>query len=207
MDKRITTTQILRNVVNGSKSDRISINDLMAAMDAGGFGLVMMIFSLPILIPLPPPLPSLISIPLIIFSFQMIIGFTFPHLPKSLSNFSVKREVLAKMAEKSNQYLMRFEKLLKRRLTFLSKGWSERLIGLCIFIFSLSILVPLPFTNLLPGVGILIISFGLLGHDGLVIIVGLFVGAMGLIVTTITVYAGVGAVMVIKDFIVNALSF
>jgi len=201
--KKAIATEILKDVVNKSNSDRVSINDLMTSMNSGGFGLVMMIFSLPIIIPIPPPFPSLISIPLIIFSFQMMIGLKFPKLPKMLSNFSIQRSILAMLVEKSSHYLRKVEKLLKRRMTFLSSGWFERVIGLFIFIFSLSILLPLPFTNFLPGIGVLMISFGLIGHDGLVIIIGVLIGIIGIIATVTAIFVGVGAIYMIKDFIVD----
>ena len=203
--KKKITTEILQDVVDKSNSDKVSINDLMTAMDTGGFGLVMLIFALPIMVPLPPPLPSFIAIPLMIFSFQMIIGLKFPRLPKVLSNFSIKRTILAMVVEKSNPYLRKAEKLLKRRLTFLSRGPFERVIGLFIFVFSASILLPLPFTNLIPGIGILIISLGLLGHDGLIIIFGLLVGICGLLITATTLIVGVHVLDIIKDFIINAI--
>ena len=72
-NNKVATTEILENVVRkapfDNKSDKVMIIDLISALDTGSFGLVIMIFSLPILIPLPPPFPSLISLPLVIFTF------------------------------------------------------------------------------------------------------------------------------------------
>jgi hypothetical protein len=107
--KKTITTEILEDVVNKTTADKISVNDLMVAMDSGGFGLIMTIFSLPIIIPLPPPFPSLISIPMVVFSFQMMIGCKSPRLPKRLSNLSISRNVLAMMIEKSAPYIRKAE--------------------------------------------------------------------------------------------------
>ncbi|MDF0678138.1 MAG: exopolysaccharide biosynthesis protein [Nitrosomonas sp.] len=46
-------------------------------------------------------------------------------------------------------------------------------IGLFSFIFSISIALPVPLINFLPGLGILIMSLGLLSKDGLTIIAGM----------------------------------
>ncbi len=75
---------------------------MMKSMNAGGFGLVLMFFSFPILIPLPPPLPSLIALPLIIFSLQMMAGLTAPKLPKIISQKSIERQLVAKIIEKAS---------------------------------------------------------------------------------------------------------
>ncbi len=202
-EKRIIATEILADVVKKTSGDKISINDLIIAMDGGGFGLIMTIFSLPIIIPLPPPFPSLIAIPMVVFSFQMMIGCKSPKLPKILSNLSVKRSVLATMVEKSSPYIIKAEKFVKPRLTILSLGWFRQIIGVFCFIFSMSVLLPLPLSNFIPGMGVLIASFGLLGTDGLIILLGLFIGSMGIVITTLAVLLGVEALHIIKDWILH----
>ena len=202
-ENKTVTTEILEDVVNKTTADKISIKDLIIAMDAGGFGLIMTIFSLPIIIPLPPPFPSLISIPMVVFSFQMMIGCKSPRLPEKLSNLSVKRSVLAMMVEKSAPYIRKAETFVKPRLSMLSSDWFRRVIGLFCFVFSMSVLLPMPLSNFIPGMGVLIASFGLLGKDGIIILLGLTIGSIGVVITTIAVLLGVEAFNFIKDFFLH----
>ncbi len=201
--KKPATTEILEDVVKKTTTDKISVNDLIIAMDSGGFGLIMTIFSLPIIIPLPPPFPSLISIPMVIFSFQMMIGCKSPKLPKRLSNLSVSRNVLAMMIEKSSPYIRKAESFVKPRLSMLSSGWFRQIIGMFCFIFSMSVLLPMPLSNFIPGMGVLIASFGLLGRDGVIILTGLVIGCIGILVTATAVLLGVEAIYMIKDFVLG----
>jgi hypothetical protein len=203
--KKTVTTEILEDVVNKTTADKISVNDLIIAMDAGGFGLIMTIFSLPIIIPLPPPFPSLISIPMVIFSFQMMVGYKSPRLPKKFSNLSVKRSVLAMMVEKSAPYIAKAETLVRPRLLILSSSWFRQIIGMFCFIFSMSVLLPLPLSNFIPGMGVLIASFGLLGKDGVIILLGLIIGCIGIAITATAVLLGVEAFNFIKDFFLNLI--
>lgn len=196
-----STSDILQDVVRQTLSDKISIGDLIEVMSYGGFGLVMMIFSLPIIIPLPPPFPSLISLPLLVFSVQMIIGFVNPKLPKFLSEKKISRNILAIMVEKSSPLLSKVDKMLKPRLLFLTSPFFERIIGVFTFIFALSILLPLPLSNFLPGIGILVTSFGMIGRDGVVIISGLIIGIFGLVIVAIALFVGVEALTIFKDFV------
>jgi hypothetical protein len=209
-DKRVATTDILEDVVKKTSSDpasdKIMIHDLIEAMDTTGFGLVMMVFSLPILIPLPPPFPSLISLPLVIFAFQMMIGYDSPKLPKRFAKISIKRSVLAMMVEKSSPYLRRVDRLLKPRLFFFSSDGFQRVIGFFTFLFSMSVLLPMPLSNFIPGVGVLIASFGLISRDGAVILFGLLTGITGLIITTTALIFGTKAVYIFIDFITNYFS-
>lgn len=202
-EKKIVTTEILEDVVKKTTADKISIHDLIIAMDAGGFGLIMTIFSLPIIIPLPPPFPSLISVPMVVFSFQMMIGWQSPHLPKRLSNMSIKRKVLAMMVEKSAPYIRRAEGFVRPRLLFFSSDIFRRVIGAFCFIFSLSVLLPMPLSNFIPGMGVLIASFGLLSRDGVIILSGLILGCIGIAVTLTLVFLGVEALGFVTDWVLN----
>ena len=134
--RRIQIKHLKKIFKKTSGKDKISIENMMKSMNAGGFGLVLMFFSFPILIPLPPPLPSLIALPLIIFSLQMMAGLTAPKLTKIISQKSIERQLVAKIIEKSSFYLHKIEKIMKPRLLFLSIGIGERFVGLLILIFS-----------------------------------------------------------------------
>ena len=68
--QKIITTQVLEDVVKKSSSDRVSIADIVEAMEGVGFGLAMMIFAFGVIIPMPPPIQGIISIPLVIFHYK-----------------------------------------------------------------------------------------------------------------------------------------
>lgn len=202
---KIITTQIIEDVVNRSSSDRIPIRDLVAAMDSIGFGLALMIFSFGILIPLPPPFPSIISLPLVIFSYQMAIGRKSPKLPARFEKYTVKRSVLAALVQKSSPYIRKIEKILRPRMAFMISSTAERIVGMFALIFSVSVLLPLPLSNFVPGLGVLIISFGLLGKDGLIVLFGIITGCIGLGITVIVTIFGFEALTYIWHFITSWL--
>ncbi len=198
--QKIITTQVIEDVVSKSSSDRIPVRDLIEAMESVGFGLAMMIFAFGVIIPMPPPVPGIISIPLVIFSLQMIAGYSSPKLPKKFSDMSVKRSVLAMLVQKSSPYIRKVERLLQPRWAFMTSQVAERVIGIFTLLFSVFVLLPLPLSNFLPGLGVLIISFGLLGKDGLVIVAGIVVGMVGIAVSITTVLIGVEALHYLKIF-------
>lgn len=187
---KVITTQIIKDVVNSSSTDRISVRDLVNAMNSVGFGLVMMIFAFAIIIPTPPPFPSIISIPLVVFSLQMMIGYSAPRLPKKFFNLTVKRSVLATLVNRSTPYIHKVERILQPRLLFMTSTIAERIIGFFVLLFSSFVLIPMPLSNFIPGLGVLITSFGLLSKDGLVIILGIVVGIFGIAVSLATVLLG-----------------
>ena len=197
--KKIITTQIIEDLVNKSQTDKVLIGDIVDSMEAVGFGLALMIFSMGIIIPLPPPFPSIISLPLVFFSAQMTIGNTSPKLPKWIAKKEVKRSVLAMMVQKSNPYIRKVEMILKPRMWFMTNVIAERIVGFFLLFFSTFILIPLPLSNFIPGLGILITSFGLMGKDGLVIIFGLIIGITGVVISISTVFLGLEFLNFIKN--------
>ncbi len=198
--QKIITTQVIEDVVSNSSADRIPVRDLVEAMESVGFGLAMMVFAFGVIIPMPPPIPGIISIPLMIFSLQMIAGYASPKLPKKFSDMSVKRSILAMLVKKSVPYIRKVERFLRPRWSFMINQTAERIIGIFTLLFSFFVLLPLPLSNFIPGLGVLIISFGLLGKDGLVIIVGMFVGMMGIAISITAVLLGVEALQYLKHF-------
>lgn len=198
--RKIISTQAIEDVVNQSSADKISISDLVRAMEAAGYGLVMIIFSLATVMPLPPPIPNVFSIPIVIFAAQMIMGYDAPKLPAKIGNFAVKRSIVALIVQKSSRYIGKVEKVLRQRLTFVVSPIFERILGFIIMIFALFIMIPLPFTNLIPGIGIMLISFGLLGKDGLFVISGCIVGTVGVAIALTTIFIGVEVLHKIQSF-------
>jgi len=201
--QKLVTTQVLEDVVKNSSADRISINDIVDAMEGVGFGLTMMIFAFGVIIPMPPPIPGIISIPLVIFSLQMMAGYTSPKLPKRFSKISIKRKLLATLVQKSAPYIRIVERVLRQRLIFMTTMKAERVIGFFTFLFSGFVLLPMPLSNFLPGLGVLIISFGLLGKDGLLVLLGIIVGLVGMMVSLLVVFLGFEFLYYLKDFLLG----
>lgn len=180
------TSDVLENMVDDEKSsDRISMFALAEALHERGFGVLMVFFALPSCIPIPiVGLPTALAIPLGFLSFQMLLGRQTPWLPKFIGNRSFERSTLSTVVVKSVPFLRKIEKLLRPRFSAFTSDTWEKIVGFFGVLFSLAMFIPLPFTNLLPAFGILIISLGLLSRDGLFVLAGLLTGIAGLCVTT-----------------------
>jgi hypothetical protein len=201
--KNRLASDVLEGVVKNNRNDRLSLDEIKTALNERGFGILMVFFALPLCVPaLPPGLTAIPAIPLIVFSIQMIRGMPSPWMPKFVGNKTIKRETVALVVEKAAPYLKKAERVLRPRFSFASSPEGEKVIGFFSLIFSLSILIPLPFTNLIPAIGILFMSLGLLSKDGIVIILGMVIGTVGVTLTTLVIFFGKKAVI----GIVNALS-
>ncbi|MBT4989304.1 MAG: exopolysaccharide biosynthesis protein [Rickettsiales bacterium] len=188
----LPTSEFLRQVVRSKKSDSISIDEIKVSLNERGFGILMAIFALPLSIPIPyiPGLTTILAIPLLIFSTQLFIGIKYPWLPKWILKKTIKRSFIALLIIKSSPIMKRIEKVLRHRFESITQNGGARVIGFFALIFSLAIALPLPLTNLLPSFGILLMSFGMLGKDGIIVILGMLTGVSGLIITALVLLLG-----------------
>ena len=182
-----STSELLENVVVVYRSESITIGEIKNSLHERGFGVLLAIAALPLClpVPVPPGYTTLFSIPLFIFSVQMIIGMRAPWLPVWIEKKEIKRASLEKLVIKANPWLRKIEKRLQPSLTYISVHTWERIIGIFAFVFALSISLPIPLTNFPPGWGILIMSLGLLSKDGITILIGMIVGTIGVGITMI----------------------
>lgn len=193
------SSDILEEAVENYSADDVTLEEVFYSLHERGFGLLLMIFVLPncVPIPVPPGVSTVLSLPLLFLSLQMIWGYDYPWLPQFLRRKKLRRNFLANMIGKAAPKLKKIEKILRPRLTFASSETGEKIIGLFTFVFAVSIAVPLPLTNFLPGIGILVMSLGLLSRDGIVILIGAFVGILGCLFTISILLLGFQAVSAI----------
>lgn len=191
-NKGKSASDVLEDVVNKNKGDYISLFEIKSALHERGFGIIMLIFALPLSmpLPLPPGFTAIPGTPLFLFSIQMMLGMDSPWLPKWVGNKTIKRSTLAFLIEKAAPYLRKAEKLLHPRFFFVSSTFGEKIAGFFCVLFSISILIPLPLTNMIPAIGITMMSLGLISKDGIVIILGIIVGNIGLMITTLVLFLG-----------------
>ncbi len=192
----------LERAVNLHTHDYVTLGELLHALHERGFGLLMLVLVLPncVPFPLPPGLSTVLSLPLLFLSTQMIMGLDAPWLPSWLARKRIGRKSLAKIVKLANPRLKKIELFLRPRLFFVSTRTGEKLLGAFWFLFSISIAIPLPMTNFVPGVGIMVSALGLLSKDGVIILLGILIGIGGLILTSLVIFLGAQAAAAALDF-------
>lgn len=187
--RHLAASDILQGVIEQNTADSITFHELKVSLHERGFGILILIFALPLGF-VPPGFTIIASIPTIIFSIQMILALDSPWLPKWIEKKSIKRTMLATIIEKSSPILKWTEKFVRARWYFGSSRFGERIVGIFSLIFSISIGIPLPFTNFLPALGMVIMALGLVSKDGLAIILGIIIGMVGCILTFLILTMG-----------------
>lgn len=171
---------ILTAIAKGQDRERISIADLLHALEHRAIGALMFIFAVPNAIPVPPGVSAVLGAPLIFLSFQLMIGRR-PWLPKLITDRSLSRVDFEKVVDLTAPWLARAERLMRPRFEFLAKPPAEYLVGAICLLLSIILFLPIPLGNMLPAFTICILALGVLERDGLWIGIGV-ASAIGAVV-------------------------
>lgn len=174
------TFSSLKNKPSGSET---KIVDLLHEFNENGIALAMILFALPVAIPLPypPGFTTIIGIPLIILSIQMLLGYSKVILPRRINEYSVKNNTLIAISNKISSKIEIIEKYIRPRFSFAKSVYCEQVIGLISLLCSIAITIPLPLTNAIPALGIVVMILGMLNRDGIVIVLGFIISIIGLL--------------------------
>lgn len=175
-------SESLRKIGQKPQDEKTKISELMGDFHENGILLAMIFFALPIAIPLPypPGFTTVMGVPLMILSIQMLFGSKQVRLPAKINDYEIKNSTLKLISDKIVPVIVIIEKYVKPRFSFAKSVYCEQFIGFVCLIASISVAVPLPFTNAIPALGMTIMALGLLNRDGAIIIAGLFIAIIGL---------------------------
>lgn len=168
---------ILRTQSGDDPAAEITLGALSDAMEERAFGLLILILALPCCLPFIYLLPQLVALPMVVLAWQMAAGRRAPWLPDALRNRKLPVAGLLDVIDRTRRYGGGFvERFAHPRMAGLTGDRGTRVIGALMVVPCLSILLPLPLTNTVPGVGVSLVSVGLIERDGLFVIAGLVIG-------------------------------
>ena len=197
-------SDIFKDIDENMSGETVSIDDLLEAVHERGFGLILLILSIPMAlpIPVPPGINVLLASPLILLTAQQAVGRHTIWLPRWMCKKTIKRAKMRAMIKTILPWTARIERFIKPRLEFITLGLFSHLIGIFGLIMALTICIPLPLTNTVPSLGIALMSIGVITRDGLAVLSGavigmLWVGALFMIVLLL----GTEGIDLVKDTI------
>lgn len=170
--------------------ETVTLREVLALLHGRGYVLLVMLLALPFCTPIPlPGLSTPLGLIITIIGGRLAFGAK-PWLPAKLLDTRLPPEVFAKVFALTRKIVLWFERLLRPRLLWVTgSAGREQLHAVPIVICALMLLLPLPipFSNVVPAWGIMLIAGGLLERDGAFILAG-YVAAL----FTIAFFAAIG---------------
>ena len=151
----------------------LTLRDVLKETSEQGFSLAIILLSFPFLLPMPPGLTTVLGSACLFLSLQMAFGRRVPWLPDRLLRFEFSQGVVDKLLNGLNGVAKVFERITRPRWSRLvrsDRAW--RLNGLCITWLSLLLMTPVPLTNPIPTIGILLLAISTIEMDGVLLLIG-----------------------------------
>lgn len=176
--KAESTTDLLRRIAEACEGETLTIGTLVDQLSSRGFGVVQLVLALPVCIPFLYGIPQAVAVPMVFVALQIATGRQTLWLPEKARTKTIARDGLMNLADRAAKYVGWFERIARPSLIWATRGTAERFAGALMALFCASILVPLPATNTVPGIGVAIMSIGFLERDGRLVLLGGFIGTL-----------------------------
>jgi hypothetical protein len=172
-----TISALLRRLAAQWPHERITLGEMIHAFGSRGYGLLIVLFAVPNLLPIYiPGYSPIFGIPLCIVCLQMALGLPEPRLPAFLTNRALRTADLRRVVDAAAPKIEKIERWVHPRPSFLTGPVGERLIGAYGVWLAILVIVPLPGTNLPTSLACAIMAIGFMERDTRTIIAGALFG-------------------------------
>lgn len=174
------TSSVLIALAKG-EGERLTLAEIMAALGHQAFALLIVVLGLPNCLPMPPPIPLICGFLLLSVAMQIALGRTTPWMPRRLLDRSVARADVARAIERALPYVRKLEQWSRPRFVFFGTPRRMRFLGVLLVLTAIGLLTAAPIVGqILPGIAAVLVGLGMVERDGLVVICGFVIGAVGL---------------------------
>ncbi|MBK8457690.1 MAG: exopolysaccharide biosynthesis protein [Phyllobacteriaceae bacterium] len=163
-----TLTAALRDLAK-SGGENVTIAEIETALGDRSFSTLIVLFAAINLLPMPLGSSVVLGIPVILLTFQMLLGAKAPWLPKRIRDYSFSRSTLLRFEDRVIPWLERFEKVIKPRHWPFDRVLGERILGGVGLFMAILLWLPVPLGNWLPAFGLFLTGLALTERDGVML--------------------------------------
>jgi hypothetical protein len=186
---RVPTSVILEGLVRDAPADDVSLEWVVAHLRERSFGIVMLLVSVVGLVPGTSPLVAvLLAIPAV----QMMLGRQEPVLPGRVARRRLSAPRLVRLLRRVIPLLKRIERLVRPRWPT-PFDMTKRLVGFVILLLCVTLLAPIPFSQVIPVLVIMALAFAYLEEDGVLLCLALVAALLSLAITAGAVWGTIEA--------------
>lgn len=174
-------SDVIDSILRDTNEGSITLGDLVACTGERGFGLMMVILGLPMMIPILPPGSSTIVGPIFaIFAVQMMRGARCPWVPRGLRDRVLSATALRILRERGVPMIRAAERWSRPRGIWFAERLVLRLVGVMVLLMGLILLGPFPLLNTMPAISVMLMGIALLNNDVLFLLAGFLAGGISI---------------------------
>ncbi|GGJ41767.1 exopolysaccharide biosynthesis protein ExoD [Neoroseomonas lacus] len=158
---------------------QVTLNWLLERLGDRSFGIVLLLLAI---LGLLPGVSAVAGILLMVLAMQMMLARGSPVFPDRVGERHFEARRLAAMVRRAVPVIRWLERFIRPRW-YTPFEATKRVVGSIVLLLGASLLVPLPLSNVLPGLAITLIAFAYLEEDGLLLCAALL-AALAILATT-----------------------
>jgi hypothetical protein len=162
----------------------VSMGWLMEQLGGRSFGLALLVMGV---LGLLPGISTIAALMVVWLAVQMMLGHEAAVLPRLVARRSIGVERLARLIGIVAPWLAWLERLVQPRWPILFQT-TERLTGLTMLLLGLSMLLPVPFSQIVPAPVIMLLALAYLEEDGIALVLALIAALAALSLTAATIW-------------------
>lgn len=198
-------SESLSTLIEGPEAS-VSVRSIVQRIGDKGFGILLILLSLPSALPVPAPGYSTpFGILLVLLGFQMVLGRVTPWLPERALKKEISRESAGKLIRSANRFLRWAERLVRPRMRWINTRGGRIFLGAIVCCMAGLMILPIPLTNTAPAMVIFCVGVALSEDDGLLAIGSFLLGLLALAFYGYVIYllatVGMEGVIQLKDWI------
>ena len=175
--QEVPLSVVIESVLAEAGDRAVSLGEIIDRTEDRGFGVLMTILGLPMLIPVLPPGSSTVVGPIYaVFAIQMLRGSRRPWVPKRFRDRLLSRQAVEILRKRGLPIIRTAERWSRPRGVWLGERLTLRVVGLVTLLMGLILLGPFPFLNTLPAVSVMLLGTSLINRDVLFLLAGLVLG-------------------------------
>ncbi len=175
---------LLESLCEQTDGETVTVEDLLQAVGRRSYGPILLLLGFVSISPLTivPGANWLVALVILVVAAQIILGRSYPWVPRRALDFSFQRKFLVQGVEASAKTADIVDRFVKPRFIFLTEPPFVQLVAL-VCVAAALITFPLglvPFGPVLPGFTVLLFGLGLTARDGIVLMLagGALAGAV-----------------------------
>ena len=174
-------------MLNQAPGARVSVGWLLEQLGERSFGLTLFVMAV---IALLPGTSTVVGVLIAWPAIQMILGHAAAVLPRRIARREVGVDRLARLIAVVVPRLRWVERLVRPRWPMPFQA-TKRLTGIVVLLVGATLITPVPFTQVVPALVIMLLALAYLEEDGVALLVALLAALGSLAVTGATVWGAV----------------
>lgn len=165
------TTELLARALEASPGETITIGEFLDPLGERAFGFLVLILAIPNFIPVPIGVGGVMGVLVIYVGAQMLLGFEHPWLLRAIRRHGMKRARVERFVTRLTPLLRWLEHVCRPRLQALTRQPAHRISGFLLVLVGVALALPIPFTNYVFGVLLVVYAVALIERDGAALVV------------------------------------